>query len=276
MSRLRASLAVLTATVIWALTFPLVKAALPFISPLAFNAIRFVAAVPFIIPALRRATREEWRAGLVLGGLIAAGFAVQNVGLQYTTPSRAAFLTSLYVPLTPVMGFLLWGERPGWRGLGGVGLAAAGLALLTRPEVGAGGFNLGDLMIVACAVAFSLQLVSVTRYSRRFDLRRLLALQIAGAALLSAAILPLERASVTWTPFVFFALGVEVFGATLLCLRLQLIGQRELTSSQAAIIYAFEPVVAAAASAFFLGDHLTMAQGAGGVLILAGMLLSNK
>jgi len=261
--------------VIWACTFPLVKAALPFISPLAFNAIRFAAAVPFVLPALRRASREEWRAGLVLGGLIAGGFAVQNVGLQYTSPSRAAFLTSLYVPLTPVVGFLLWGERPGWRGLAGVGLAAAGLGLLTRPDGGAG-FNIGDLLIILCAVAFSIQLVSVTRYSRRFDLRRLLALQIAGAGLLAVAVLPLEHVSITWTPFLFFALGVEVFGATLVCLHLQLVGQRELTSSQSAIIYAFEPVVAAAVSAWFLGDHLTLIQGAGGGLILAGMLLSSE
>jgi drug/metabolite transporter (DMT)-like permease len=261
--------------VIWACTFPLVKAALPLISPLALNALRFAAAVPFVLPSLRRASRAEWRAGLVLGGLIAGGFALQNVGLQYTSPSRAAFLTSLYVPLTPVVGFLLWGERPGWRGLAGVGLAAAGLALLTRPD-GGGGFNFGDLLIIGCAVAFAIQLVSVTRYSRRFDLRRLLALQIAGAGLVGVAVLPLEQVSITWTPFLYFALAVEVFGATLLCLHLQLVGQRELTSSRTAVIFAFEPVIAAAASAWFLGDRLTLLQGAGGALILAGMLLSGE
>jgi drug/metabolite transporter (DMT)-like permease len=273
-SRARASLAVFTAMVIWALTFPLVKSALPLISPLALNALRFTVAALFILPALRGATWDEWKAGLVLGGLIAGGFAVQNVGLQYTTPSRAGFLTSLYVPLTPLVGFLVFGERPGRRALAGVGLAAAGLALLTRPDVGGGGINFGDLLIIACAVAFSLQLVSVTRYARRFDLKRLLGLQVAGAGLLSVAILPLETIHVTWTPFLFFALAVEIFGATLVCLHLQLVGQRELTSSQAAIIFAFEPVIAAAASAYFLGDHLTIMQAAGGGLILAGMLVS--
>jgi drug/metabolite transporter (DMT)-like permease len=276
MSRLRASLAVFAATAIWAFTFPLVKAALPLITPLALNALRFATAALFVLPALRGATRDEWKAGLVLGGLIAGGFAVQNVGLQYTTPSRAAFLTSLYVPLTPVLGFLLFGERPGWRGVAGVALAAGGLALLTRPDIGPGGINTGDLLIIACAVAFAAQLVCVTRYSRRFEIRRLLALQIAGAGLLSLAILPLETVHASWTPFLFFALIVEVFGATLLCLHLQLVGQRELSSSQAAIIFAFEPVIAAAASAYFLGDRLTIVQGAGGALILAGMLVSGS
>jgi len=260
--------------VIWALTFPLVKSVLPVISPLALNALRFMGAALFILPALRGATRDEWKAGLVLGGLIAGGFAVQNMGLQYTTPSRAGFLTSLYVPLTPLVGFLVFGERPGRRALAGVGLAAVGLALLTRPDVGGGGINVGDLLIIACAVAFALQLVSVTRFSRRFELRRLLGLQIAGAGLLSVAILPLETIQITWTPFLCFALAVEIFGATLICLHLQLVGQRELTSSQAAIIFAFEPVIAAAASAWFLGDHLTTIQATGGGLILAGMLAS--
>jgi len=273
-SRARASLALFTAMVIWALTFPLVKSVLPVISPLALNALRFMGAALFILPALRGATRDEWKAGLVLGGLIAGGFAVQNMGLQYTTPSRAGFLTSLYVPLTPLVGFLVFGERPGRRALAGVGLAAVGLALLTRPDVGGGGINVGDLLIIACAVAFALQLVSVTRFSRRFELRRLLGLQIAGAGLLSVAILPLETIQITWTPFLCFALAVEIFGATLICLHLQLVGQRELTSSQAAIIFAFEPVIAAAASAWFLGDHLTTIQATGGGLILAGMLAS--
>ncbi|MFI5209523.1 MAG: DMT family transporter [Gemmatimonadales bacterium] len=276
MSRGRASLAVFTAMVIWALTFPLVKAALPLISPLALNALRFTGAALFILPVLRGATRDEWKAGLVLGGLIAGGFAVQNVGLQYTTPSRAGFLTSLYVPLTPLVGFLVFGERPGGRALAGVGLAAAGLMLLTRTGVGGVGINLGDLLIIGCAVAFALQLVCVTRYARRFELRHLLGLQVAGAALLSVVVLPLETIHITWTPFLCFALAVEIFGATLVCLHLQLVGQRELTSSQAAIIFAFEPVIAAAASAYFLGDHLTLTQAGGGALILAGMLVSGE
>jgi len=273
-SRRSAIASLVTACLIWALTFPLIKAVLPSISPLSFNALRFVLATPFVAPALRRARRQEWLAGGMIGIFLAAGFAVQTIGLQYTSASRSAFITALYVPLTPIVAFLGYRARPAALELAGLLLAVAGMFLLTRPDQAAGGINSGDLLTLACAVMFACQLVAVGHFARRFPLERLLAVQIAVAAAVSTLLVPLfESVRVVPSPFLYFAIAFEVLAATVLALRLQLGGQKELGETEAAIIFATEPLLAALASMVALGEQLSTAQWMGGVLILAGMLV---
>jgi drug/metabolite transporter (DMT)-like permease len=273
MSRRNAIASLATACLIWALTFPLIKAVLPSISPLAFNALRFVLATPFLLPGLRTARRGEWLAGGLIGIFLSVGFAVQTIGLQYTSSSRSAFVTSLYVPLTPLVAFLAYRARPAARELVGLLLAVLGLFLLTRPDRAVGGINTGDILTLGCALMFACQLVAVGRYAREFSLERLLAVQVAVAAAVSVLLVPaFESVFMIPSPLLCFAIAFEVFAATVLALRLQLRGQQELSETESAIIFAMEPLVAALASMLALGERMSAGQWAGGVLILAGML----
>ncbi|MBL2516298.1 EamA/RhaT family transporter, partial [Klebsiella pneumoniae] len=54
--------------------------------------------VPFVL----RLERKVWLAGLELGFYLWLGYATQAVGLEHTTASRSAFITTLYVVLLPV------------------------------------------------------------------------------------------------------------------------------------------------------------------------------
>ena len=96
-SRRQADAALLFVSAIWGTTFVAVKEALADLAPYNFLAIRFtLALVVLAVPALFRGRKPQaaclWR-GVGLGTVLFAGYALQTVGLKYTTASNAAFIT---------------------------------------------------------------------------------------------------------------------------------------------------------------------------------------
>ena len=154
----RAEIILLGLTVAWGLTFPVIKGALADASPLAFVALRFGLAALVLAPLLggplRLSGRRATAAGLLLGALFAAGFALQTMGLRTTTASKSAFLTSTNVLVVPLLSWLMERRRPPAAGILGSGLAAAGIALLTGTENMR--LGMGDLLTLGCAVVFGL------------------------------------------------------------------------------------------------------------------------
>src|SRR5437764_4193797 len=108
-------LALLVVTAVWGLTFVQVKDAVAFYPLFAFLAVRFAIAcavlAPLALPRLRSLDRRALAGGLAIGGLLAAGYAFQTVGLERATVSSAGFITGLYVPLTPLCALLLFRVR---------------------------------------------------------------------------------------------------------------------------------------------------------------------
>jgi drug/metabolite transporter (DMT)-like permease len=275
-TRTRGLVALGVATVIWGATFPMIKAALADVSPLTFNALRFGLASLFLIPNLRALDAATLRAGAVLGFFLCAGFALQTVGLETTTPSRSAFLTALNAPFTPMVGLVLGGPRPAGRAIAAVFLALIGTGLLTGAFGDASALSVGDWLTVGCAICFAIQIEYSARSSRRHPAAQLMVGQVIGAAVIGLPLVPLmEHPHIHWTPFLSGAVAVEVFLATLLCLRLQLAGQKVVSATQAAIVFALEPVIAAMTSRLTLGERLTLVQWVGGGLILLALLLSS-
>ena len=260
----------------WGVSFVIVKDALERASPLTFVALRFTLAAVLFAPfaALRtRFTREELRAGGVLAVLLAAGFIAQAAGLVHTTPSRSAFLVAISSVLAPPIAMLFARERPRLAALVALAVAALGMWLLTAP--GGGGLNRGDLLTLITAVAFGGQIVAIMVFSRRHEPTRLLWLQIAGTALLAAAGAPLvEDMRVSWSWGFAAAVLFTAVGATVLALLWQLQAQRVMSSTRAAVLFCSEALFAAVTSWLFMGERLTGAQWAGGVLILAGMVVA--
>ncbi len=121
MTRRQAVLSLWATCLIWGVAFPLTKLALRDASPMAFTSVRFVIASLLVGPALPKISREEWRAGAVLGGLLALGFATQTIGLQWTTASRSGFP---HLPVHPVhsahraAGLSHAAGASGWTGIG--------------------------------------------------------------------------------------------------------------------------------------------------------------
>lgn len=272
----RADLLLVAATAIWGVSFVIVKDALTASSPLAFLALRFAIATAALAPFVDFRTRwsgAEWRGGLLLTALLATGFATQAVGLQYTTPARSAFIVALSSVLAPLVAFAVVRQRPRWWVTLAVAVAGAGIYLLTAPD--AGGLNRGDLWTLITAFVFGGHIVAVTELSRRHDARRLVWLQLAGTtvgAIVAAALL--ESVRIEWSLSLVGALVFTGVFATALALMWQMRGQRQMSSTRAALLFCLEPVFATGASWVWLGERLSATQWIGAALIVAGMILA--
>src|SRR4030095_12564082 len=105
----------------------------------------------------RPATPRELRHGVVAGVALLAGYVLQTVGLQYTTPSTSAFITYLLVAFVPLIGFVALGGRPRPLTLVGLVMAVVGLVLLTGGADAS--FGKGEVLTLGCAVAFAAHIV---------------------------------------------------------------------------------------------------------------------
>jgi drug/metabolite transporter (DMT)-like permease len=269
MTRRRAIGWLVLVTLVWGSTFTLTKTALASISPLLFMGARFTVATVALAGVFRHLRWSEVRAGLVLGALFWTGFVFQTKGLDLTTPSRSAFITSLSSALTPVVALLAHRAAPGKLTIGGIALAMVGTYLLTAPD--AGGMNAGDTLTVGCAVVFAGHIVAASYYARRFDPARLLAVQLGLTAVLSFAAAPLLETP-RFTPDAVALSIIALLGLTgLWSFYMQLRAQREVHASDAALVFVLEPVFAALISFFALGERLTPIQWIGGMLILGAL-----
>jgi drug/metabolite transporter (DMT)-like permease len=272
----RTDLLLVASAAVWGVSFVIMKEALSEASPLLLLGIRFTIAALVLVPFINwheRFSRAELRAGLLLTLLLASGFATQAVGLQYTTPARSAFIVAMSSVLAPVIAMVLLKHRTGWLVLLALVIAGAGIYFLTAPD--AGGLNRGDLWTLITAVVFGGHIVAVTEFSKRFDARRLVWLQLPGTALgtLIAALI-IEDLRFSGSAGLLGALLFLAVMATAVALVWQMRAQREMTAARASLLLCFEPVFAALTSWQFWGEEFTLSQAAGAGLILAGMILA--
>jgi len=272
-----ADLALLGVAAIWGFTFSAVQRALQAAAPMSFLAARFaLAAVVLAAFFPRRAFRATWRTlavAALLGLWLTAGYALQTVGLIYTTASRSAFITGLSVVLVPLLALSLSRVRPRAGSLVAAGLAVGGLYLLTDPR--AAGINVGDLLTLGCAGAFALHIVTTERVAPHSDPVPLAFWQIATTAAMSAALMGvIETPRLTLTAWTLGALAVTGVLATAVAFATQMWAQRETSATHVAVIFAAEPVFAAIFAHFVQRDRLGVAGVIGGALIVAGIVLA--
>ncbi len=272
-----ADLALLAVAAIWGLTFTAVQRALDDAAPMSFLAARFTLAAAVLALAFpRRAFRVNRRVltvAALLGIWLTAGYALQTVGLLYTTASKSAFITGLSVVLVPLLSLALSRALPRPSSVLAVVLAAGGLYLLTSP--GAMGLNRGDLLTLGCAAAFALHIVTTERAAPRHDPISLAFWQIVTTALACTALMGLlESPRLSLAPWTLAALLITGVLATALAFAVQMWAQRRTSATHVAVIFTAEPVFAALFARLIQQEVLGPVGLMGGALILAGILLA--
>jgi len=287
--RFAADGALVCATIVWGSSFIVIKRVVEESPPLAFLFWRFLLAALLIVAltAGRGFTRALLRDGAAAGLLLAAGMALQVIGQTETTASKAAFLTGLSVVLTPFAAYVRTRRLPSLENGIGITLASAGFFLLTFPS-GGGPLSRGDLFMTACGVVFAFYIVELGERTRAHDPLRLTGVQMAMVAV-SGGVLSLflrwpvlsglhaaavEARPIVWQgTFLWSVAYLGTIGAVGTFLA-QTWAQRHMSATHAAIIFALEPVVAALLAAYFLNERLGGRGILGGLLVLAGIVVS--
>jgi len=282
---LKAHILLVLITLIWGLTFVVIKNALADVSPLFFNSIRMTLAAITLTAVFHRdlskLTKGSLLYGVVIGALLWLGNELQTVGLKYTTPSKSAFLTGLSVVLVPVFLALFWKRKISPWSAGGVALAFAGLYLLTIPG-GASGLNFrsmnhGDLLTLVAAIVFGFHIIYMGHATQANSWRQIAVIQTAVAALLMIFAVPVaEKVWVIWSGRVVAGIVLTGFLSLALAFSVQAWAQQFTPATHTALIFSLEPVFASMTSFFFLGERLGTRSAFGGLLILAGVLISEE
>jgi len=283
--------------VVWGTTFPIVKYALVETTPLLYNFFRFgITAAGFLIlsSSARRGCRTmllprspEARAvrldGVVLGATVGAGYILQVYGLQTTSASKCAFLTSTTIIWTPILAYLTGRERLGWIMISAILVTILGVLLLTHPYHEMKGFETGDLLTLACAGVFSIYIIWVDRAtphamklvgSRSKATAMVASNQLLVATTIMALMLPFGENSFRATPFTLGSLAYLALFATAMTAYLQAMYQEAVSPSAAAVIYMLEPVVAALIGFALLHERMKLEELGGAALIVLGVLVA--
>lgn len=276
MSRARlAEAALVGIAAVWGLTFVMVQDAVERLPVTAFLAYRFIPAAVLVGVVARRELRElspaGWRAGLVIGFFLTAGYLSQTLGLQHTSASNAGFITGLFVVLTPLLGAVVLRQRAGRTAWVAAGVAALGLFLLSG--AGAERRAAGDGLVLLCAMAFSAHILATDRGVARHPVGALVAVQLGVcglACLLIAAAggdLEAPRGGEVWSALVVTALVASALGFFV-----QTYAQRHASPARTALILASEPAFAGLFGYLLAGDRLGAVEWLGAAVILAAIV----
>ncbi|HEV2350237.1 MAG TPA: DMT family transporter [Terriglobia bacterium] len=273
--RTKAEALLVLVTFIWGSTFVIVKEALNDASPLVFIAIRFAAAGVLLFIVLREGPldRRAVLPGIILGLFLFGGYIGQTSGLNYTTPSKAAFITGFSVILVPLI-MLLRGARMHAANIAGALLGLSGIYFLVLPA-GLAAVNRGDVLVLFGSMSFAAHIVLVGAYTRRFSFRHLVPLQVITVGAVATLALPLDRSlRLRWSTGLALALLITVLLATGFAFSVQNWAQQYTPPAHTALIFALEPVFAALTSRLLTGERLSGKVLLGCGLILGGMVVS--
>ncbi|WP_318366124.1 DMT family transporter [Enterobacter sp.] len=264
-------------TMFWGGTFLAVQYAVTLSGPFFFVGLRFAMAALAVglmsIRVLRGVTWLEIKAGVAIGVSIALGYGMQTWGLQSISSSKSAFITAMYVPLVPLLQWLCLGRMPGLMSCIGIVLAFTGLILLAGPEGNLLALGKGELITLACAVAVAAEIILISAWAGKVDIRRVTVIQLATASLVAFfAMLPAgESIPPISNGLLFVAVGLGIFSAII-----QVVmnwAQRSVSPTRATIIYTGEPVWAGIFGRL-AGERLPLLALLGGAFIVLGVLVS--
>lgn len=263
---------------IWGSTFLVVKDTIELCGPFTFLVARFsIGAITLALifrKRIVRLTQQEIKWGALIGLFLFGAYSLQTVGLQFTSFSKAGFITGLYVPLVPILAIFMLKQWPTFGAVVGVILSLLGLLLLSLGNDFNLEFGIGEWLVLGCAIACAFHTVSVSKFSPGVDAINLAIVQIAMVALLSFISMPLAGEPMTLPPLPVWgsALAMGVV-ATAFNLAIMNRVQQFVSSTHATLIYALEPAFAGLLG-FFVGESFSLPAVFGCILIFLGMISS--
>lgn len=219
---------------------------------------------------------QEFKCGALAGLFLFISYYFQTYGLKYTTASKNAFITTLYVVIVPFLAWAVNHVRPKANNLIAAGFAVVGLALLSLK--GDLTVNFGDFLTLVCGICFAVHMIFLDRFTAYCTPIRLTVMQMGTAAACSWVLGLLTEGA--FHPEVFTLPGVAVsmlylgLASSMLCFLLQTVGQKYLSASTSSILLSFESVFGLLFSVWLLHEELTLRMLIGCALMFAAAILA--
>ncbi|MGR5900112.1 DMT family transporter [Bacillus cereus] len=280
-----APLALLFVSFIWGATFVVVQNAMSFVGPFTFNGIRFLFAgiillfvqIIFSQKTSKQELKHSSLAGLMVGFFLFVGYLLQTFGLLYTTSSKAGFLTGLSIVMVPILSFIFLKQKATIFIVLGIAVATTGLYLLTAAD--SFQLNIGDILVLGCAVAFAAHILINGFFSKKISPLLLSTSQVLAVGIFSSICAFLfedweKLFSISlWTNQSFlFALFLTALFATSIAFFIQTSAQKHTSPTRVAIIFAMEPVFAALTGVLVANEQLSISAIIGCLCIFLGMI----
>lgn len=263
--------------IIWGSGFVASAVSLEHFTPYQILAIRFLVGVLLLslvfFKKFKMIKKSTIMKGSIIGIFLYLAFVLQTVGLQYTTPSKNAFLTAVNVVIVPFIAFFIYKRKMNKFELFGAILAVTGvgaISLKLTAEV-----NVGDLLTLLCAVGFAFHIFYTAQFVKDEDPVLLTIVQMAVAAILGfiAVLFKGETSFSLNVEGVSSVLYLGVFSTTIAFL-LQTFAQKYTSETNAAIILSTEALWGTVFSIILLSEVITLKMIIGAVLILFAIITS--
>lgn len=286
MKEWRGNLLLLVTAIIWGSAFVAQSVAADLVGTFTFQALRSLLGGLVLLPVvagnavMRRkrgvapigSRRTLWCGGILCGVMLCVASCLQQGGIAYTSVGNAGFITAMYILLVPLLG-MFFGKKVGSRLWICIGMAIVALYLLSIKD----GFHMskGDLLMLACALAFSVHILLVDHFTPKVDGVQLACIQFFAAGLLPLPLmLFFERPTAAniaaaWLPIAYAGVLSSGIGYTF-----QILGQKYTKPSVASLLMSLESVFAVLAAALILHQVPTLRETLGCVLMFAAIILA--
>lgn len=285
----RNSFLLFLAACIWGMAFVSQSKGMDYMGPFTFNGVRSLigAGVLWIYLMLRKDAKEKlksinWKitlqAGALCGLALTVASTLQQIGIKYTTVGKAGFITTLYIIFVPITG-IFFKRRVSVIVWVAAGLAAVGMYLLCMTE--SLKLGSGDILIFLCAIVFTAHIMIIDHYSPKTDGVVISCIQFTVCGLIcNACAFIREQPSMVQ---IADGMGALLYAGVLSCgvaYTLQIVGQKGVNPTVAALIMSLESVVATVSGfiAYKIGflktdQSMSPRQIAGCVIVFAAVIL---
>jgi len=282
-----ASLALLSAAVIWGSSFLLVRNTVDSMPVHYLLVFRFTLATALLSFVMRKKlpgiNREIVKHGVILGVMLYGTYVLQALGVssialgeQATTAGRSAFLACVYCVLTPFVFWFISKKKPDRYSVIAAFLCILGIGILVLSADGTGILT-GDLLVLASSFCSALHIVYLGKFLKHSDAMRLTIIQFVTVAVISLAIalafepFPVEATRGAWASAIY--LGIF---CTAVALALQNFGQKHAHPNSSALLLSLEGPFGVLFAATFGGadERLTFRSVVGFAIILCAIVTS--
>jgi len=267
----------LITAIVWGSGFVVTAIALEYLTAYQVMAGRFILAAIILSLLFGRKFKSFtksviWK-GVILGTILYIGFALQTVGLEYTTPSKNAFLTAVNVVIVPLIAYMVYKRKVDrYETIGSI-ITLIGIGFLSLQ--GSMTISIGDALSLACAIAFAFDIFYTNHFVKKEDALSLTIVQFITASFISViAVFIQGDIPTTFEKEALYSIIYLAVFSTTIAYVCQNIAFQYTTATKGAIILSLESFFGMLLSVLFLHEVLTGRMIIGAALIMIAILIT--